>query len=720
MRNWYCVVLTALLGAAAICLSLAQPTGAAVAPPPLEDVPQKFEQGITLTFSQYNITDARSTRLLALHVPAGASPTPFLKSGPFTARFTGVIVQRLRGEFAFAVEGRGKVAVKLKGQVVLEAEGDDFAAKASEMLKFDKGKNPIEVIYTSPASGDASLRLLWSNREFPFEPVQPTVLSHDVSDPNLRAAQRMREGRETFASLRCYKCHAAQGAGNSMPELEADAPNLGDAGARFKASWLAAWIANPRSLRPDASMPRKATAQEAADIAAWLAVQGKLAAASDLVDDESATQGSQLFAGLGCIACHTKPEVTEHDRENQRVPLGHVNAKFAPGALKAWLLNPQQHYSATRMPNFHLTDYEAARLVAYLSRNAKGETPANGAKGDPARGEKLFASLQCGNCHTMKDVTPRPAPALSDLVAKSDWKTGCVAAEDSARGNAPDFSLDDAQRTALTAFAAGGTHTLFNDVPAEFAERAVRQFQCVACHARDDVEDRWTALADEVADLMPPETNIENDQTEETAKGPRLFYPANLGRLHAGDRILVGGDQQRPTLTWAGEKLRFDWMAEFIYGATAYKPRYWLRARMPGFPSIAKKLAVGLAHEHGIQPSQEPLPAPKPELAAIGQKLVSRDGGFACITCHSIKDTRAISPFEAPAPNFVHLKDRLRYDFYLRWMGKPMRYQPGTKMPQFSENGTTTLKEIQDGDASKQFDAIWNYILQGEKMMAPE
>jgi hypothetical protein len=62
----------------------------------------------------------------------------------------------------------------------------------------------------------------------------------------------------------------------------------------------------------------------------------------------------------------------------------------------------------------------------------------------------------------------------------------------------------------------------------------------------------------------------------------------------------------------------------------------------------------------------------------------------------------------------------LTHDYYLRWMRKPMRFQPGTKMPQFSEDGKTTLKEILEGDADRQFEAIWNYLLQGEGMTPPE
>jgi cytochrome c1 len=488
---------------------------------------------------------------------------------------------------------------------------------------------------------------------------------------------------------------------------------------------MAAWIADPKKLRADASMPRvfhSTTGSEAADVAAYLATLGKPAGAAAEADDEAVTQGSQLFAGLGCIGCHTKPDAEAADKEGARLPLANVNAKFQPAALRAWLVNPQAHYPAARMPNFHLTDFEADRLVAYLVKNAKEEVAAND-KGDAAKGRALFASAGCANCHKMKDVSGGLATkAMPDLLASSDWTKGCMA--ETVAGTAPDFALSAEQRGALMAIAAAGLSSLNNDVLPELAERSVRRLQCLACHARDEVEDRWSTVAEEVADMAPPETNIESDQTGDAAKGPRLFLPRGLGKLHGGDQIVISGDQTRPALTWTGEKLRPEWAARFIDGELTYKPRYWLRARMPAFTGRGQAIAQGLALEHGFAP-QSALPGgkeapPKPDLAAIGQKLVSRDGGFACITCHSIVDTKAISPFEAPAPNFVHATTRLTHDYYLRWMRKPMRFQPGTKMPQFSEDGKTTLKEILEGDADKQFEAIWNYLLQGEGMTPPE
>ncbi len=718
----------------------------AVAPPALPPMKETFEQGVTLRFTQKGKTDARAARLLSLYVPAGEAPTPFLAPGAFEATWSGFLNLRLRGEYTFSVLGRGKVVLKVAGKPVLEADGEDFANKASAAIRMEKGRNPIEVVYAAPEQGDAWVRVLWSSRDFPPEPVQPASLSHDVSDKALREGTRLREGRELMANLRCGACHADEAAKRdavpAMPELGRDAPDLSAAGARLKPAWMAAWISDPRALRPDATMPRifhgaeGQTAAEANDLAAYLATLGKPGTDSGEAkepEEEAIREGGQVFAALGCVGCHTKPDAEEVDKEHGRVPLKFVNAKFQPGALRAWLLNPHEHYKWARMPNFRLSDLEADRLVAYLSKHAKGEVTGDG-KGDAEKGKALFTSAGCVACHQVGSA-PQPAPqmglakSMAQLTASPDWTRGCVAQDDAARGKAPDFGLTDGQRDALRALAVAGVASLASDVPVEFAERSVRQLNCVACHARDEVEDRWGTLADEVADLMPPEHNVEGDQNaaEEAKTGPKLFVPRGLGKLHGGDELVVSGDQSRPALTWAGEKLRPEWAAKFIAGEVAYKPRYWMRARMPAYPVQASGIAHGLALGHGFpaRPAAGAVEAKgakaaSPEVVEIGRKLSGRDGGFACVTCHSVGDMKAISAFEAPAPNFLHVTERLTHDYYLRWMRKPMRFQPGTKMPQFSEEGKSTLKEVLDGDADRQFEAMWEYMAQREKMAPTE
>jgi hypothetical protein len=47
----------------------------------------------------------------------------------------------------------------------------------------------------------------------------------------------------------------------------------------------------------------------------------------------------------------------------------------------------------------------------------------------------------------------------------------------------------------------------------------------------------------------------------------------------------------------------------------------------------------------------------------------------------------------------------------MRWMLDPLRIDPQTKMPKFATDGKyTKVTDVYDGDARRQFDAIWHYL----------
>jgi hypothetical protein len=166
-----------------------------------------------------------------------------------------------------------------------------------------------------------------------------------------------------------------------------------------------------------------------------------------------------------------------------------------------------------------------------------------------------------------------------------------------------------------------------------------------------------------------------------------------------------------PHLTWFGEKLQTGWAGAFIAGAQPYKPRPWLASRMPGFGAPGVGIANGLSHQHGFPLAEPPEPPPDPARAAIGGKLLTADEGFNCVQCHGVKDQAATAIFEAPGTNLAHAVERLRPTYYRRWMLHPLRIDPETKMPKFSEDAQTTQRtEVLGGKAPDQFDAIWQYL----------
>jgi mono/diheme cytochrome c family protein len=166
-----------------------------------------------------------------------------------------------------------------------------------------------------------------------------------------------------------------------------------------------------------------------------------------------------------------------------------------------------------------------------------------------------------------------------------------------------------------------------------------------------------------------------------------------------------------PILTWTGEKLQPQWLREFIGGHIHYKPRPWLIARMPGFATCAAGIADGLALEHGFFLKQEPESPPDMKKAADGEKLLGENGGFNCTGCHGVGANKATAVFEAPGINLAYANERLRKEFYHRWLLAPLRVEPETKMPRFAdESGKTPLTEFYDGNAREQFEAIWQFL----------
>lgn len=637
-----------------------------------------LQPGLTLRFhakpGDAKPLDARRVRLAALHVPAGSAPSPFVAAGPFHARLTGYLKNPLKGTYGFKLVATGEATLKVNDKVALTLPADKDKGVEIELAK---NYNRIEIAITGPATGDAGLRLYWSGEKFDFEPVPPDVLYSRDDDADLVAKTHERDGRLLFANLHCASCHAVAPKVSlkpAMPEWKSEAPKLDNAGQRFNTDWLAAWILNPRALRPEATMPAVLhgvdSEQAAADIAAYL-VSVKTGDALKPIGKAGEGEGEALFRRLACNSCHRLDEPAAKD-ELGRLSLHHVSAKFTGHALAHFLKSPHERYPWTRMPDFKLTDAEVGQLESYLRSQAKGTTPAKH-QGDAKRGHKLYAETGCVRCHG--DPTGKPLDALP-LVNLAAFDKGCLAEKDHTK--APNFGLAEPQRVALVAFLKTDRRSLLRDTAAEFSLRQVQHLQCNACHRRDGEITRWHAVL------------------EDEGKEP----------------------EKLPSLTWIGEKLKPEYSQKFIAGLHDSRARPWIKARMPAFAARAELLALGLSHEHGFGANEDERPKPDAKLAEIGEKLIPQQGGFNCNNCHGIGKTPAIQPFEAPGINLTDAALRLRHHYYQRWMLTPDRIDVTMRMPIFATDGKTTqIREVLDGDARHQFNAIWHYMqtLPGKK-----
>ena len=154
---------------------------------------------------------------------------------------------------------------------------------------------------------------------------------------------------------------------------------------------------------------------------------------------------------------------------------------------------------------------------------------------------------------------------------------------------------------------------------------------------------------------------------------------------------------------------------KIIAGKLDHRPRPWLDMRMPAFKERASLLAEGMASAHGFSKEFEETKA-DPEVTEIGKKLTGAMGGFSCIICHDAGQTKALAAFEVKGIDLQYTNERLRPDYYKRWMLDPPRVVPSTKMPKFSNEGTTALSNILDGVGADQFMAIYEFLKQGRKL----
>jgi hypothetical protein len=195
----------------------------------------------------------------------------------------------------------------------------------------------------------------------------------------------------------CAECHAQLARGEL--DVGADAatqalwrerataylsvPPLTHTGARLRRSALAALLREPHEVRPHLpeTMPRlRLTADDAADLATWLAPEDE--AQSPAIPDDRATvaRGQRLVEDLGCGLCH--------ERGGERLParalrvqvppdvfarafalapdLAEVSTRVRRDRLVQWLLEPRSIDVDATMPALPRSRAEAEAIAAWL------------------------------------------------------------------------------------------------------------------------------------------------------------------------------------------------------------------------------------------------------------------------------------------------------------------------------------------------------------------
>ena len=668
---------------------------------------------------------------VALHLPYGTTAHPrFMDRGE--VRWTGYLNVVRPGKYTFRsrMAGFTRFWVKVGGEEVLRH--DPVERPRGGAVELAGGVHLFEAGYR-PTSGleVPEFDLQWEGPGFVREPIPHQFLGHL---PEQRGASfdkdaQLELGRFRFEEMACIRCHKPA-ADDAMAKGLADrpAPVLTDVARRSFSGWLDAWLADPAKHRPDTTMPkmfaddatgkveRHAIVQYLVGLAGKPLAPARIPAVSTEYR-QSMERGRVLYHVTGCAACHDAPKQRPpaEGEEDEKPPpkpeefvyslgtagpsakyrLGALGSKYRPETLAAYLRDPLKVNPSGRMPHMALKDREADDLARYLCRvtdeslnPSLPDPPAGVTKSDAewrALGAKLVVSKGCVNCHAIEDkgkpVEPAAAFPSLDKVKKADGP-GCLSGRpDPAKR--PAYSFDKPEREAVGAFVKGGLTGAGSPSPVYAARAALRRFNCLNCHSKDGEG----GLPVELADQM------------------RLM-----------ERAENADDVRPPLLTGVGHKARTAWLKSVLTEGGRARP--WVQLRMPQYgPANVGHLPHGLAALEGVPPDDTVHAVKRtPEAVAAGRAIIGK-GGLGCISCH---DIAGVPNTGTRGPDLATTGQRVRYEWYERWLHQPLRMAPGTRMPQAFVDGKSTLGTVLNGDPKAQAEAMWAYLSLGPGLPLPE
>ncbi|GMV92404.1 MAG: hypothetical protein AMXMBFR82_21820 [Candidatus Hydrogenedentota bacterium] len=509
-----------------------------------------------------------------------------------------------------------------------------------------------------------------------------------------------RQGRVLIGELGCASCHGIPSA--TSLELK-QAPNLDNAGARITPQYLRAFLTAPHTTKAGTTMPDlfagmdDATRADAVDALVHFLVSrgGPIARDANSAAPESVATGEELFHTVGCVACHEprRPPGSIGDDLDPfaeetveivkpaipSVPMPELSTKTSVASLVEFLRDPLTIRPSGRMPNFKLTDDEAHAIASYLLQSGRDPSGITSFEVEPAKAEQgadLFGKLGCAVCHAPEDEAfpDFAAPALNGTTANA----GCLA--DAPAGTAPWYDLDARQREAIILALAEGVTT-----NADVLTERLAALNCYACHERDGVG------------------GIE--------AGRRPYFTA---RVHADL-----GDEGRipPPLTGVGAKLTAEGFHATLFGEETVRP--YMATRMPLFGEgqvgdLATRFAESDATE--AMPEMDVTGLLHHHRNHYGRQLMGTDG-LSCISCHNLRGRKSLG---IPAVDLETSPRRLRPEWFKAYLLDPAAFRPGTRMPAFFPEGTSTFPDLFKGNANQQIEALWIYLRELEQTRLPE
>ncbi|MEC9094557.1 MAG: PA14 domain-containing protein, partial [Planctomycetota bacterium] len=557
--------------------------------------------------------------------------------------------------------------------------------------------------------------------------------------PDIAAVNR---GEQLFHEVGCVACHAPQKNTTSVVAVAKEFPKLD---AKYDHAGLRLFLASPLEHRPSGRMPDlNLNNREASDIAHYLLRKTRIQGALQY----------RLYYGRRRNLADPKPIELHRGGIIQNLNLNQIPKRLtdftvelegylaipktgayefrisADDGARLWIdereiINADSksniNRAVTKTGKTELSQGQHTFRLSYFQRNKTSELKIQWASNDfefhpiPSKqlsnfkepvaektkwvinkekariGKKLFIEIGCNSCHPLQKTPVLNKPILQKL----NLLQGCLADDPPSQKQIPDFHLSRQQKLSIRKFISTTKTTIQptedQALQLQQTQRRVHyrlaQLNCYACHQRNQqggpLEDRLN------------------------------FFTANAKDL--GDEGSLP-----PLLTGVGDKLRPSWLTKVLHEARqvhSVRPRPYMNTRMPNFGSEnLNTIAADLVQIDRVKNVKLAKPVDPPDRAKETARRLVDTKMLQCISCHTFNRHPSVG---IQAMDLVRMPERLNRDWFHRYMLKPSRFRPGTRMPESFVGGKSFFPEELGGNAFRQIDAIWTYLGDGERAKFP-
>jgi mono/diheme cytochrome c family protein len=478
------------------------------------------------------------------------------------------------------------------------------------------------------------------------------------------ATTELDDGKRLVTKIGCLGCHKVDQQGGDF------GPDISNVGEKIGLSWLQEWIKSPLSYDPETVMPDfRLGDDQIGAIAGYLLTLGKPETESAATASRAQIDaGQKTFGQRGCTGCHTMEgfalgfkKAPEHtgfgDKRVDELDFGAVSD--IPRTRAAWVLakekSPRIFSTETIqliMPNFELTDQEAAALRVFVLSFTEQKLPVEYKKPlwrieDPyLTGMRTIETFNCIGCHKI-GLVREPLELKETIADKYFWSAANYVLDDIAGNDQNPLSkgqrLTDGEYEALVAQHPQVEKQLFRH--------------------------RWFLDIDTVDYL-----NLDLGFKHITASG------MDEGQILAYYKDLNFGP---PILNYEGIKVQPNWLFQFLRAPYLIRPL--TKATMPTF-DLTEAEIVDLVEF--FQARDEIHHNPFFETPELKRADIDTAAQIfkVCLQCHYYDQARTRSKDrfgDLKGPNLAEVKRRLRPEYIKRWIKFPELVIPGTQMKNF-------------------------------------